>query len=111
MAFCERRTDYDHLDPLRLRQYNDCSDQFERRDRGHLCTPEYAYSEFCATPDGRLTAFDPRGAYAGNALPNALNDRGTVAGTFDDCIHSASYTFVFLRFPDGTFTSFLPAFF
>lgn len=77
MAFCERRTDYDHLDPLGLRQYNDCSDQFERRDRWHLCTPEYANFFYTYQWASRYDVDDHRdrfhGRHTGGFNPVAAN--------------------------------------
>jgi len=64
---------------------------------------------FVRSPHGAFTVFDPPGACPGSFhLAYALSDSGTVAGVYNDCIHDYSYTFVFLRFADGTFASFFP---
>jgi len=61
------------------------------------------------SPNGAFTVFDPPGACPGSFhLAYALSDSGTVAGVYNDCVHDYSYTFVFLRFADGTFASFFP---
>jgi len=63
---------------------------------------------FVRSPNGAFTAFDPPSACPGSASAYALSESGTAAGVYSDCSHSYSYTFVFLRFADGTFASFFP---
>jgi hypothetical protein len=66
---------------------------------------------FLRTSGGSFTLFNPPLACPGDFhLAYALSESGTVAGVYNDCFHSYSYTFVFLRFADGTFTSFFPGF-
>jgi hypothetical protein len=63
---------------------------------------------FLRTPDGQITSFEAPGAGLGSGLDEgtvafAINDRGVIAGQFQD----SSYLFHgFVRYPDGAFSTF-----
>jgi hypothetical protein len=63
---------------------------------------------FLRSPNGTFTVFDVPGACSGCFQVAGVNDTETAVGTFQDGIHSTSFTQVFLRFADGTFTNFFP---